>query len=70
MSNVEKHSCESLRSLNLSYNTLDFDSNSRFLDYSETTLLGLVTFLNEAKKLTHINLSGMNFDKDQIKLIA
>lgn len=54
-----------LRSLNLSYNLVHQDGCSDSQD-SEQFMTNISKFIKVAKRVNHINFSGMNFKKPQI----
>ena len=61
---------KSIRSLNLSYNDLDFNQNDNAgsnYQYSLKFMEYLPIFLEKAKFINHINFSGMQYQKTQIK---
>ena len=55
-----------MRNLNISYNSLDFDEKSKDFEDSKQFMVHLKVFLTETIFLNHVNLSGMNFKKEQI----
>ena len=63
--NLKKYGND-MRNLNLSYNDLDFTQGSTYLQYSLSFMENIGKFLQRAKYINHINLSGMNYGPLQI----
>ena len=60
----------SLRNLNLSYNSLYFDETNRDLPNSEEFLENFTEFLENTRMLNHLDISGMNFGKEELKALC
>jgi hypothetical protein len=70
ISSALKENLRNLRNLNLSYNSLYFDENNRELQHSEDFMENFNEYLENTKMLNHLDISGMNFGKEELKLIC
>ena len=63
---LSQHS-KNLRNINLSYNRLNFDEAGEAKVQSERFLTNLEEFFEQSKFVNHVNFSGMNLKRKQIK---
>jgi len=54
----------------LAYNTLKFEADSKDLGASEDMLMALYDIVVKSITLIHLDVSGMNLGRDQVKFLT